>query len=218
MYLVNLTNLIAGYDLYQFFAENAVLHLCLIKNITMKNLFKGVILVVICMGLGCNPKAQTQGEIPETDQPVLSGQSGVEDNVSNPNVVQIAAQSADHTTLVAAVKAGDLVNALSNAGPFTVFAPTNAAFDKLPAGTVESLLTPEKKDALIDILQYHVTVGGYKIDQLRDGQSLGQVNGGNLKISIKNGKTILNGKATIISSIQASNGVIHVIDEVLLPE
>jgi len=131
--------------------------------------------------------------------------------------VQIAVGSKDHTTLVAAVKAGELVDALSNAGPFTVFAPTNAAFDKLPAGTVDGLLKPEAKESLQDILQYHVSVGVYNTDQLTDGQSLGQVNGGNITISVKDGKTMINGKATILASIKASNGVVHVIDEVLLP-
>ena len=131
--------------------------------------------------------------------------------------MQIAVGSKDHTTLVAAVKAGELVDALSNAGPFTVFAPTNAAFDKLPAGTVDGLLKPEAKESLQDILQYHVSVGVYNTDQLTDGQSLGQVNGGNITISVKDGKTMINGKATILASIKASNGVVHVIDEVLLP-
>lgn len=148
----------------------------------------------------------------------LSGQSGVQDDVSNPNIVQVAIGSKDHTTLVAAVKAGDLVDALSNAGPFTVFAPTNAAFEKLPAGTVESLLTPEKKETLIDILQYHVSVGGYKAESFQDGQSLGQVNGGNIKITLVDGKPVVNGKAHILASIPTSNGIIHVIDEVLLPQ
>lgn len=131
--------------------------------------------------------------------------------------MQIAVGSKDHTTLVAAVKAGELVDALSNAGPFTVFAPTNAAFDKLPAGTVDGLLKPEAKESLQDILQYHVSVGVYNTEQLTDGQSLGQVNGGNITISVKDGKTMINGKATILASIKASNGVVHVIDEVLLP-
>ena len=105
---------------------------------------------------------------------------------------------------------------LSNAGPFTVFAPTNAAFDKLPAGTVDGLLKPEAKESLQDILQYHVSVGVYQADALMDGQTLGQVNGGNLTITKVDGKIMINGKATIVASIQASNGVIHVIDEVLL--
>lgn len=151
------------------------------------------------------------------DASTVVGQSAVVDDVSNPNIVQIAAGSKDHTTLVTAVKAAELVDALSNAGPFTVFAPTNEAFEKLPAGTVEGLLTPEKKDALIDILQYHVSVGVYKAESFTDGQNLGQVNGGNIKIAMVEGKPLINGKAHIIASIPAANGVIHVVDEVLLP-
>ncbi|MBK8366893.1 MAG: fasciclin domain-containing protein [Bacteroidetes bacterium] len=146
------------------------------------------------------------------------GQSGVQDDVSNPNVVQVAVSSKDHTTLVAAVKAAELVDVLSNAGPFTVFAPVNAAFDKLPAGTVEGLLKPEKKDALVDILQYHVYVGVIEAEALTDGRNLGQVNGGNIKISVVDGKPVINGKAHVVASIKASNGIIHVIDEVLLPQ
>ncbi len=145
------------------------------------------------------------------------GQSGVKDDVSNPNVVQVAVGSKDHTTLVTAVKAASLVDVLSNAGPFTVFAPTNAAFDKLPAGTVEGLLKPDQKDGLTDILQYHVFVGVLNAESFADGQSFGQVNGGNIKITIVDGKPVINGKAHILASIKASNGMIHVIDEVLLP-
>ena len=125
--------------------------------------------------------------------------------------------SKDHTTLVTTVKAAELVDALSNAGPFTVFAPTNAAFDKLPAGTVDGLLKPEKKEDLTDILQYHVSVGVFKADALKDGQVIGQVNGGNIRISKKDGKIFVNETAEIIASIPASNGIIHVINTVLLP-
>ncbi|MDE3143875.1 MAG: fasciclin domain-containing protein [Bacteroidota bacterium] len=146
-----------------------------------------------------------------------AGQSGVKDDASQKNVVQVAIGSKDHTTLVTAIKAADLVDALSNAGPFTVFAPTNAAFDKLPAGTVEGLLKPEKKEALTDILQYHVSVGVYKADAFQDGQTIGQVNGDNIKITKKDGKIMVNGTSTIVASIPASNGIIHVIDGVLLP-
>ncbi len=184
----------------------------------MKLLFNSL----VALSMVLSACSSTEKELPEsqsTEAPAeLSGQSGVQDNVSNPNVVQIAAGSKDHTTLVAAVKAANLVDALSNAGPFTVFAPTNAAFNKLPAGTVEDLLRPEKIDALTDILQYHVYVGVMKAESLMDGQSLGQVNGGNIKITMKDGKPLINGKATIIASIPASNGIIHVIDEVLLPQ
>jgi len=153
-----------------------------------------------------------------TEAVQLTGQSGVQDDQSNPNIVQVAVGSKDHSTLVAAVKAAGLVDALSNAGPFTVFAPVNAAFDKLPKGTVEDLLKPEKKDALTDILEYHVSVGVYKAESLMDGQNLGQVNGGNIKITMKDGKPVINGKANIVASVPTSNGIIHVIDEVLLPQ
>lgn len=145
------------------------------------------------------------------------GQSGVQDDASQKNVVQVAAGSKDHTTLVTAVKAGELVDALSNAGPFTVFAPTNDAFAKLPAGTVDNLLKQENKDALVDILQYHVSVGVYKAESLQDGQNLGQVNGNNISITKKGNDIFVNGTAKIIASIPASNGIIHVVDAVLLP-
>ena len=120
---------------------------------------------------------------------------------SQKNVVQVAVGSKDHTTLVTAVKAASLVDALSNAGPFTVFAPTNAAFAELPAGTVDGLLKPEQKDALADILQYHVTVGVFKTDAMADGQIIGQVNGDNITISKKDGKIMVNNTATIIATV-----------------
>ena len=145
------------------------------------------------------------------------GQSNVKDDASNPNIVQVAIGSKDHTTLVAAVKAGGLVDALSNAGPFTVFAPTNAAFDKLPAGTVEGLLKPEKKADLVNVLEYHTYVGALKPEYFQDGQSYEQVNGKKVNITIKDGKTFVNG-SEIIATVPASNGVIHVIGDVLLPK
>lgn len=158
---------------------------------------------------------ETKNETSTTSSTV--GQSGVQDDASQKNVVQVAIISKDHTTLVTAIKAGELVDALSNAGPFTVFAPTNEAFNKLPAGTVDGLLKPESKETLVDILQYHVSVGVYKADALKDGQSIGQVNGDNVKITKKEGAYYVNGNAKIIASIPASNGIIHVIDGVLLP-
>ncbi len=164
----------------------------------------------------CNNESSVPAS-PEQATETSKGQSDVKDDVSQKNIVQVAVGSKDHTTLVKAVQAADLVNALSNAGPFTVFAPTNAAFDKLPAGTIEGLLKPEKKENLVDILQYHVSVGVFSEEQLHDGQSIGQVNGDNITISKKDGKTIVNGTATIVASIQASNGIIHVIDGVLTP-
>jgi uncharacterized surface protein with fasciclin (FAS1) repeats len=173
--------------------------------------------ILLFLFSACNPADQQKTtDTSGAAQPTV-GQSGVKDDVSSPNIVQIASGSKDHTTLVTAVKAASLVDVLTNAGPFTVFAPTNAAFDKLPAGTVDDLLKPEKKDVLSDILEYHVYVGVIKTDAMRDGQILNEVNGKNITVNVKDGKVVLNGKANIVASIPASNGIIHVIDEVLLP-
>jgi uncharacterized surface protein with fasciclin (FAS1) repeats len=133
-------------------------------------------------------------------------------------VVDIAVGSADHTTLVAAVKAAGLVETLSGAGPFTVFAPTNAGFDKLPKGTVESLLTPEKKADLTGILTYHVVSGAFKAADLKDGQMVKTVNGKELKVTIKEGKVMIDGATVTAADLVAGNGVVHVIDAVVLPK
>jgi uncharacterized surface protein with fasciclin (FAS1) repeats len=180
---------------------------------------KSILFILVCCGmLACqSPQPQSTESAPDAAAG-LTGQSGVKDEISDPTVVQVAAGSADHTTLVTAVKAAELVDVLSNTGPFTVFAPTNAAFDKLPAGTVEGLLKPDQKSALSNILEYHVYVGVIKTDMMRDGQVLNQVNGKNITLSVKDGKVMVNGKANIVASVPASNGIIHVIDEVLLPE
>lgn len=142
----------------------------------------------------------------------------VDNDPSQTDIVEVAVSSKDHTTLVTAVKAASLVEPLQKTGPYTVFAPTNAAFDKLPAGTVDDLLKPEKKDVLADILEYHVSVGVYTEDMLRDGQKIGQVNSQNVTITkAADGKIKVNGIANVVGSIRASNGIIYIIDEVLLP-
>lgn len=146
----------------------------------------------------------------------LGGQSSVQDNDSQQDIVKVASGSKDHSTLVAAVKAAEYVDVLSNAGPFTVFAPTNDAFNKLPEGTVETLVKPENKDKLRDILEYHVAVAVYKTDMLKDGQIINMANLGNVKVSIKNGEIFINETAKIIGTVPSSNGIIHVIDNVLL--
>jgi uncharacterized surface protein with fasciclin (FAS1) repeats len=186
----------------------------------MKKLNRSILVLLVLAAASCSSRDEvttsTEPAAEASAQP--AGQSGVQDDESSPNVVQIAAGSKDHTTLVKAVQAAGLVDALSNAGPFTVFAPVNEAFAKLPAGTVEGLLAPDKKDDLKNILEYHVSVGVYKAESLRDNQNLGQVNGGNVVVKMVNGVAMLNGKAKILASIPASNGIIHVIDEVLLPQ
>lgn len=176
-------------------------------------------ITVLLFAAACNSSETTDSAAaPPSENTATTGQSGVKDDASAKNVVQIAIGSKDHTTLVTAVKAAELVDALSNAGPFTVFAPTNAAFDKLPAGTVEGLLKPEKKDELTTILQYHVSLGVFKPEMFQDGQTIGQVDGGNITITKKADGIYVNGTAKIIASIPAANGIVHVIDGVLLPQ
>lgn len=149
--------------------------------------------------------AQTAAAAPTTPRPLDAT-----------NIVSIAVGSKDHTTLVAALKAADYVDSISNPGPFTVFAPNNAAFDKLPKGTLESLTKPEKKEDLRAILKYHVSVSTYAIKDLHDGQVLSMANGAKATIHVQDGKVTING-AQILASIPASNGIVHVIDTVLLP-
>ena len=133
------------------------------------------------------------------------------------NIIQNAVNSKDHTTLVAAVKAAGLVDTLSGKGPFTVFAPTNDAFAKLPAGTVESLLKPENKAKLTAILTYHVVPGAVKAEQVTKLDEAKTVNGAMVKVSTDHGKVMINDANVVNADIPASNGVIHVIDTVILP-
>ena len=143
------------------------------------------------------------------------GQSAVKDDESQKDVVKIAAASKDHTTLVAAVTAAGLVDALSNAGPFTVFAPTNAAFDLLPKGTVENLLKPENLAKLQGVLKHHVTTSALEVADLSDGP-LSMADGGTATISHKGNDVYIDG-AKIIASVRGANGMVHVIDAVVVP-
>ncbi len=174
-----------------------------------------ILLVITSCSSGGNEGSNSSAATESLNAPA-AGQSGVQDDASQKDIVKVAVGSADHTTLVAALKAAEYVDVLSNAGPFTVFAPTNAAFDKLPKGTVESLVKPESKAALRNILEYHVYVG--KLDQafFKDGKMLGMVNGSKVTMAVKDGKVTVNG-ANIIASVPCSNGIIHVTDAVLLP-
>jgi len=134
------------------------------------------------------------------------------------NIVSIAIGSKDHTTLVAALKAANYVTSVANPGPLTVFAPTDAAFGKLPAGTVEGLVKPEQQADLKEILKYHVAAAVYEAPALQamDGRQLAMANGKKVTIRFVDGKLKIN-DATVVASIRASNGVVHVVDGVLLP-
>ena len=138
------------------------------------------------------------------------------------NIVENAVNSKDHTTLVAAVKAAGLVDTLSSAGPFTVFAPTNAAFGKLPKGTVATLVKPENKATLTKILTYHVVPGRLEASDLTNGKKLTTVEGEQLTVKNAGGRISIvdskGGASTVtISNVNQSNGVIHVVNSVLMP-
>lgn len=184
----------------------------------MKSLIKSfAIMGIILMMAGCGASENQNQSQENILEKTSVGQSGVLDDVSNPNVVQVAMGSPDHTTLVAALKAANYVDALTNVGPFTVFAPTNAAFDALPDGTLASLVKPENQRQLRDILEYHVLLGVYQVGDFVDGRKLGTADGRSVVIEKSDDATVLVNGGKIIGTVQASNGIIHILDKVLVP-
>ena len=133
------------------------------------------------------------------------------------NIIQTAVANGSFKTLVAAVTAAGLGDTLSSAGPFTVFAPVDAAFAALPAGTVETLVKPESKEALTGILTYHVLAGKILSTDLSDGLVAKTVNGQEVTIHIKDGKVFVNDAEVVIADVHTDNGVVHAINKVLLP-
>ena len=189
----------------------------------MKKLSMAALLLA---GLFMSINSQAQGTMAKEETTVVGGAP----MYPSKDIVSNAVNSSDHTTLVAAVKAAGLVETLQSAGPFTVFAPTNAAFEKLPTGTVDNLLKPESKDALTGVLTYHVVAGKLDSKELikwiksaKCSYELTTVAGGKLWIMQKGNSLMLKdekgGMARItIKDVHQSNGVIHVIDSVLLPQ
>jgi len=139
-------------------------------------------------------------------------------SATSKDIVDTAVAAGDFKTLAAALQAAGLVDTLKGAGPFTVFAPTDAAFAKLPAGTVQDLLKPENKQKLIAILTYHVVAGDVTSKQVVKLTEAKTVEGQDVKITTKDGKVMINNADVVKADIQCSNGVIHVIDQVLLPQ
>src|SRR6185312_108394 len=149
----------------------------------MKRIISLLSVTVLIIIFSCNQGTGNKEEnatANDSTSVAAGGQEKVNDNESQKDIVKTAVSSKDFTTLVAALKQADLVTSLSNAGPFTVFAPTNAAFDKLPAGTVEGLMKDDKKADLQNILQYHVTTSALKAEYFQDGMTMGMVNGDNI--------------------------------------
>lgn len=183
---------------------------------------KLMILSFLMLGVSFSCKNEAKTETTPTQQKAgteevqKQGQAFIKEDGSTPNVLQIAIGSPDHTTLVAAVQAAELENVLVNAGPLMVFAPTNEAFAALPEGTVEDLLKPENKDALANILKYHVTAGNYSKEFLMKFKKLGQANDQSVTVEVV-GDEVLVGGAKILASVPAGNGIVHVVDKVMLP-
>ena len=176
-----------------------------------------ILIFFVIISEGCNKNEDQTKSASDQNSKVTENTPQNIDNESKKDIVKTALASKDHTTLVTAIKAADLVVSLSNSGPFTVFAPVNSAFEKLPAGTVDELLKPENKSKLASILQHHVAVAVYTKDILKDGMNIGMVDGKNAKVTIKDGITFID-KAKIIATVPATNGIIYVVDEVILPQ
>jgi len=190
----------------------------------MKNLFYNILIAgsLIMMGScrnGTSDGSTESASALPNNTPL--GQASVVDKESDPNILQVAMDSPDHTTLVVAVQAAHIEHILVNNGPLTVFAPTNVAFDKLPIGTVDNLLLPENQEALAIILTRHAAPGSYNIERLKKEASKGRkiymATGDYLEITVEGDDVYAHG-IKVIASIQTSNGVINVIDEVILPK
>ena len=182
----------------------------------MKNVRIMLVLSLIVMAFfACSTGEDTATAKAESSFAKDHNQAGVMDDVSDPNILQIALGSPDHTTLVAGVVATQLENVLVGAGPLTVFAPTNAAFDKLPEGTLETLLKPENKSKLATIITSHASPGTYMGEGLKDGMQLCMATGHYVDVKVTEEGTFVNG-SKILGTVDAVNGVVHVIDDVFL--
>lgn len=186
----------------------------------------GIVLVVICVVWLMSDSKKSDTTMMNNDNSMTNNDQGNQQGVmvggalmiQSRDIVDNAVLASNVTTVVAAVKAAGLVDTLKSAGPFTVFAPDNAAFDKLPAGTVDTLLKPENKAMLTKILTYHVVAGRYTSADLKDGMTLKTVEGENLTVTMKDGKWYINNAMVEIPDIISSNGVTFVIDTVLMPK
>ena len=165
--------------------------------------------------VGCGAPDAPSQSADSFDAASNRGQAFVADDNSDPNILNIAMGSEDHTTLVAAVQAAAMENILVNAGPLTVFAPTNAAFEELPAGTLDELLLPENKQTLYNIVASHASPGSFTLERLAKETQLYQATGHYVDVEVRDGVTYVNG-ARILATVPATNGIVHVVDKVFL--
>jgi uncharacterized surface protein with fasciclin (FAS1) repeats len=191
------------------------------KSISFILIFFFTVAVLSIYLMRTNEKINNENKISTTDSDKIiaegvKGQAFIEDSSEMNSVLHVAINSKDHSTLVLAVQAAELENSLVNAGPLTVFAPTNEAFDELPPNTVSSLLERENIDKLAFILKHHVTPGNYSKDFIKKFKKLGQASNENVPVEVK-GDDVYIGGAKIIASVKASNGTVHIVDKVILP-
>lgn len=190
----------------------------------MKKLFAAAVGLALVVMLGCEDKpapagaasATASAKAAQTAEPQAT-QPAAPKADSEKTVVDVAVGSKDHTTLVSALKAADLVESLASpGGVYTVFAPTNAAFDKLPKGTLDDLMKPDHVKDLKNILQHHAGVPIVETKDMKDGQTMAMADGTKVTFHVKDGKVSVDG-ANIVASIKCMNGVVHVVDAVVLP-
>lgn len=192
-----------------------------------KSILFAFLIITGMLFIGC--KEKSQDDVPESSTEDATtveatsnrGQAFIEDENSEANALRTAINSPDHTTLVTAVQAAGVENALVNVGPLTVFAPTNAAFDKLPSGTVDDLLKPENKEKLAYILKNHVAPSNYPIETLKKnvekGRTLYMASGESVEVT-QQGEDIYVGGTKIVGSVKVSNGWVHIVEDVILPK
>lgn len=174
-----------------------------------------LLLAAACGSYGS--QVNTPDEAPPAEEPAPAAAAEPGEPTASGDIVAVASGAGQFGTLVAAIKAAGLVETLQGEGPFTVFAPTDEAFAKLPAGTVDDLLKPENKEKLVAVLTYHVVSGKVMAADVVKMESAKTVQGGTLKISAGDGGVMVNDAKVVKTDIAASNGVIHVIDTVVLP-
>lgn len=168
-------------------------------------------LVATCGGEVASDQARTQ----EGGPPSNRGQAFIDDSSAEPHILNIALASEDHGTLVAAVQAAEMENVLVGAGPLTVFAPTDEAFEALPEGALDDLLKPENQPTLYQVVASHASPGTFTLEKLTDGMRLYQASGHYVDVEVRDGETYVNG-ARILGTVKATNGIVHVVDKVFL--
>lgn len=197
--------------------------LAILQNITRKQTYtmiksiKFLLFVLVTIFISCKQNSESSDASTQDISKELSEGPAALKTDSNPNIMQVLIGSKDNSTFVKALNAAGLFDALINAGPYTIFAPTNAAFDKLPVGTLENLLKPENLDNLEILLGYHTYIGILKTANMKDGDEYEMVYGGKIKITKKEEQVFVNG-SPVAGTIETSNGIIHIIGDVLLPK